>query len=124
MILLKKKGNRKMIEIKLRNTLIYYDGIACFDAKDKEKNIYLGFLIERFQDSDLFLVLKTEQDSHSNIDIGENDIKKIIEQNIGKIWYLSVISNYKNGILYLLGMRGEIPNEFLPRCAESIGTKK
>ena len=76
-----------MKTIQHTDTLVYYDGIQVFEARDPTGERYVGVMIDSLDNPDLYLVARVEPIQLSRFRSGSLDLKTLLLEGAERGWY-------------------------------------
>ena len=82
-----------MNEVRYSSTLLYYDGIQLFEARDAIGGHYLAMLLDQSTDVDQYLVVGVNPEKLDRFRLGEFDLRSLILDLGREVWYLTTIAN-------------------------------
>ena len=77
-----------MKSILFHDTLVYYDGVEVFEARDLIGGNYVGVLIDREGDLDQYLVTGVVPERLSAFRAGDLDLRSLLLDTSDEEWYV------------------------------------
>lgn len=104
-----------MKTIQHTDTLVYYDGIQVFEARDPTGERYVGVMIDSLDDADVYLVARVEPIQLSRFHSGSLDLKTLLLEGAERGWYTTHTNDDLMQSLVLKAQDGPLSErEFLP----------
>lgn len=82
-----------MKKAQLAATLLYYDGVQVFEAKDANGAHYLGALIDSAPDADRYLVTAVSPEQLCELRAGMCDLRTVLLECSHSGWYLARVGD-------------------------------
>lgn len=82
-----------MNEVRYSSTLLYYDGLQLFEARDAIGGHYLAMLVDQSIDVDQYLVVGVSPEKLGRFRLGEFDLRSLILDLGREAWYLTTIAD-------------------------------
>ncbi len=80
-----------MNAVRYSGTLLYYDGLQLFEARDAIGGHYLAMLLDQLVDGDRYLVVGVSPEGLARFRMGELDLRSLILDLGREVWYLTTI---------------------------------